>query len=49
MRQEGLESLFPMGDLSHIGFTELIPHVFQLTVRICTQILHLQEIYLVLF
>lgn len=26
MQGEGLRSLFPMGDLSHMGFAELLPH-----------------------
>lgn len=34
MRSEGLESLFPMSDLSVMGFTEVLPRIFSLNQRI---------------
>jgi len=34
MQKEGLESIFPMSDLSVMGFVEVLPHIFTLLKRI---------------
>lgn len=34
MEREGLRSLFPYHDLSHMGFAEIVPHAFKLLARI---------------
>lgn len=31
---QGLQSLFPMGELSHMGLVEILPHIFQLRRRL---------------
>ncbi|MCB2081394.1 MAG: lipid-A-disaccharide synthase [Rickettsiales bacterium] len=43
MRKEGLNSLFPMEELSLIGFAEIIPHIPQLLKRIKETVNHILD------
>lgn len=44
MREEGLESLFPMAEMSVMGIFEVLPHILKLLRRISQTVEHVMEV-----